>query len=218
MNLKFFLINYSMNVTIILTTTVFIQNKIYLFQKDPIERLKTYNKSIHNWIKNSKDIKIIVVENSGYTFNEFKKYISDRFEIITFNENTLPEAQHLVHNNSKGASELFSINYAINNSKNIKDDFIIKITGRYFIPGFEEYLSQFDLNQYDALSQHSLGNCEVIGCSYNKKNILFNEIITDFHVENMYIERKSNLNLLICKIFSIEDTQAGGNNVIMNSL
>ena len=111
-----------MNIVIILTTTVFIQNKVCLFQRDPIERLKTYNKSINQWIKNSKNIKIIVVDNSGYLFNEFKQYTSDTFEIITFNENTLPEAQHLIDNNSKGVSEIFSINYAINNSGKINNE------------------------------------------------------------------------------------------------
>ncbi len=208
-----------MDITLILTTTIFIQRKIFLFQTDPIERLKTYIKSIEKWVHNSKKIKIVVVENSGYTFDELKKYTSNRFEILTFNENTLPEAKHLVKCDSKGASELFSINYAINHSKNIKDDFIIKITGRYFIPDFEEYLSQFNLNEYDGLSQSNTLCCEILGCSYKQKGVLFNETVTNNHVESMYQERKYRLpKLLICKTFSIEDTPAGGNDVIVNSL
>ena len=119
---------------IILTTTIFVQNKCYIFQRNPEERIKTYIKSIRQWI-NLTNLKIIVVENSGYQFEELKEYISDRFEIISFNENELPEAKYLNGNNSKGLSELFSIDYSIKNSKIITNsDFIIKITGRYFIP------------------------------------------------------------------------------------
>ena len=41
----------------------------------------------------------------------------------------------------KGHHELYAINYAYNNSKIIKTcDYLIKITGRYFIPTFENTL------------------------------------------------------------------------------
>ena len=144
-------------VVIILTTTIFVQNKCYLFQTNPEERLKTYLKSIKKWIDFT-DLKIIVVENSGYPFDELKEFISDRFEIVFFNEYQLPEAQYLIGNNSKGASELFAINYSIKYSKIITcSDFIIKITGRYFINDFGKYL--IDINQYDALCQNDCNRC-----------------------------------------------------------
>ena len=121
-------------VVIILTTTVFVQNKCYLFQIDPVERLNTYLKSIKQWLTQTK-FKILVVENSGYPFNELQN--SDRLEIISFDEGNSD-------NNSKGASELFSIDYALNHTK-FQYDFVIKITGRYFIPKFEEYLCNYNL-------------------------------------------------------------------------
>ena len=145
-------------VVIILTTTVFVQNKCYLYQISAEERIACYRKSIEQWLNTN--LKIIVVENSGYPFNEFNEFISERFEIICFNENTLPEARYLIGNNSKGISELFSINYSIRNSKIIKNDFIIKITGRYFIHNFEEYIKT--LNTYDALIQNYINRCENI--------------------------------------------------------
>ena len=74
---------------IILTTTVVVQNKCYLHQTDPMERLNVYIKSIRQWIQTP--FKIVVVENSGYTFPEFKQ--SNTLEIISFKESMLPEAQ-----------------------------------------------------------------------------------------------------------------------------
>ena len=114
--------------TIILTSTVYVQNKSFIYQTDPEERIKIYKDSINKW-KNT-NLKIVIVENSGYPFNEFKQLISDRFEIISFNESEINTP-----NDSKGLGELFSINYAFKNSKIIKKgDFIVKITCRYFIP------------------------------------------------------------------------------------
>jgi hypothetical protein len=203
---------------IILTTTVFTQNKCYLFQTNYEERLKSYDNSIKQWLNSN--LKIIVVENSGYPFYEFKSETNNRFEIICFNEKELPEAEYLVNNNSKGASELFSINYAIQNSKIIKpDDFIIKITGRYFVPNFEQYISTIDLNDYEALIQNDKTSCEIIGCNYNQKNYIFNKITEHNHVEFMYSERCKNLDkVIILKKLDINGTQMGGVPVIRTSL
>jgi len=208
-------------VVIILTTTVNVQDKCYLYQMNPLERLNDYLKSIGNWIQKT-SLKIIVVENSGYPFNQFKN--DNRFEIISFDESQLPEAGYLKGNSSKGASELFSINYAIKNSKLITpDDFIIKITGRYFIPEFEEYLSKINLD-FDAVIQSDRGSCEMLGCKrsqvshlFNTHDILNGEICN--HIEFLYKIRISTLNkVMIFKKFIIEGTQMGGANVIRYSL
>jgi hypothetical protein len=205
-------------VVIILTTTVNVQNKCYLHQKDPLERLNDYIKSINQWIKGN--LKIVVVENSGHYF-DFEQ--SDRFEIISFNESELPEAKYLLGNNSKGASELFSINYSIKHSKIIKDsDFIIKITGRYFIPNFEKYLT--DLSNFDAICQNDRSSCEIIGCSYQEASRLFNtsDILDGKpcnHIEFLYKNRINKMNrVLILKKINISGTQMGGVNVIKYSL
>jgi len=204
-------------VTIILTTTVNVQPKCYLYQTDPIERLSIYKESIKQWI--STNFKIVVVENSGYTFPEFME--NDTFEKITFNESELPEAGYLKGNSSKGASELFSINYAINNSRILKPgDFIIKITGRYFIPDFNVNL----LSGFDALIQNDRESCEIIGSSWSYKDIVFN--ISDIlngepcnHIEFLYKNRILNLNkVMVLKKLKIEGTRMGGANVIRYSL
>jgi hypothetical protein len=109
------------NVLIILTSTVNVNYyKHFIFQTDPNERLSYYLKSVKQWLDKTK-FNICLVENSGYTFPELNDYItkySDRFEIITFNEfHNPPEFQHLIYNTSKGASEIYSIRYAYNNTK-----------------------------------------------------------------------------------------------------
>lgn len=204
-------------VIIILTTTVNVQNKCYLHQMDPVERLSIYKRSIEQWFKT--DFKIIVVENSGYQFPEFME--NDTFEKIIFNESELPEASYLRGNSSKGASELFSINYAIKNSKLITPgDFIIKITGRYFIPDF----NPGNLTGFDAIIQNDRGSCEIIGSSYSYKDLIFNQ--SDIlngqscnHIEFLYKNRIQDLNkIMILKKLEIEGTQMGGADVVRYSL
>ena len=137
-----------MSTTIILTSTVNVNlKKIFLSQIDKNERLDTYIKSIKQWLANT-NFNIVLVENSGYQFEELqeeKETYKNRFEIISFVEEELEEAQYLTNDNSKGTSEIFSINYAFNHSEIIKNSiFIIKITARYYIPELQEYLSNFD--------------------------------------------------------------------------
>ena len=55
-----------MNITIILTSTVYINTKkSHLYQTDPNERIQTYIKSVLQWINNT-NFNIVLVENSGY--------------------------------------------------------------------------------------------------------------------------------------------------------
>jgi succinylglutamate desuccinylase len=74
-------------ISIILTTTVNV-TKHSAFQVDKNERINTYLKSIISWLENT-DLNIIVVENSGYLFEELKNELNlyhDKFELITFDE------------------------------------------------------------------------------------------------------------------------------------
>ena len=220
-------------ITIILTCTVNVNlGKSYLIQTSPTERTNVYIKSILQWLNNT-TFNIIVIENSGYKFEELyaetEKY-KDRFEIITFNENTEEKAQYLKNNNSKGDSELFSINYAFNNSNLIhSSNFIIKVTGRYFIPTLEDYLLEFNLNEYDSLTQNNRIRCEMVGCHYTQFLNIFNADIDDIHknvigysyageVEHIFNYRTSKSKNLHCNEFQIENTQRGGINEMINSI
>ena len=226
------------NVLIILTCTVKINpHKHFLFQTDPRERLALYLKSIKQWLEKT-SLKICVVENSGYTFPELSNYMEthgSRFEIITFDEMTLTgELQHLKHNNSKGASEMYSIIHAYEHTKFKRDiNFAIKVTGRYFIPFFCEYLSVIDIKNTSrnlhigdreqsivAMRQSSDTRCEVIGINTLFFHFLFYLNLSNDrgeffpHVETVYSNRLKVFNQSKVKtmpLFPIEPTQMGGN-------
>ena len=125
---------------------------------------------------------------------------------------------YLKNNDSKGASEVFSILYAFNHSRLIHNsNFIIKITCRYFIPELEEYLKLYDLNNYDCLTQHNKDRCEMIGSHYNTFTHMFDTNLLDEnneyneHIESVWKYRASKYtNVLTCKMFEIEKTQRGG--------
>jgi hypothetical protein len=212
-------------IVLLLTTTVNVQpHKCYIYQTNKEERIKTYMKAIVQWLEKT-NFKIVLVENSGHQFEEIThllKQYCGRFEFIGFCENELKEAQFLANNNSKGASEIFSINYAFNHSLLLqKADFIIKVTGRYFIPEFQDYLSTFDVFNYDVLTQYDVNSCEIVGCHKKHFNHIFNNDLFDEngqymgHVEYVYRYKCSLYkNVIRCKPFSIEPTCRGGVNQI----
>jgi len=233
------------NVLIILTSTVNINHyKHFLHQRDPIERLNCYLKSIKQWLEQT-NLKICLVENSGYTFQELNEYVekySNRFEIITFNEfENPPEFKHLIYNSSKGASEMYSIIYAYKNTK-FRDstNFIIKITCRYFIPSFEQFLIQngimhntrgIGIHDYKqmiiGLRQNNNLRCEILGIHSKFFNMLFELNLSDEsgaffpHVEHVYCNRLNLLNqtkILTCPPFVIEPTPMGGVELIVTEL
>lgn len=210
-------------ITIILTSTVYINlnnnlNKDSLYQKEPLERINDYIKSVKEWLQNS-NLNIILVENSGYTFEELKnekELYKNRFEIITFKETELEEANYLKFTDSKGASEMFSIDYVYKNSKLIHSSkFIIKITARFFIHELESYLNQFNLDEYECLTQNNRDRCEMVGSHYKCFSHIFNKYLTinnnyAAYVEGVWKDRTSKYKNLLCKEFKIEKTQRGG--------
>ena len=197
-------------------------------QTYPQERLNIYLKTIKQWLETG--FNIIVVENSGYSYeelnNEKDKY-KNRFEVIYYKQDELNESNNLKYIDSKGINELYSIIYAYDHSKLIhSSNFIIKITGRYFIKELEEYLLLFDLNNYECLTQNNTGRCEMIGAHYSKfSNVFANmyssdiytfDICSNIHYFETYMEkvwekRTSKLISLNCKEFNIEKTLRGNN-------
>ena len=214
--------------TIILTCTVNINpTKSYVFQRHGKDRFETYMKSIQQWLTKT-DFNIVIVENSGFNFESFlqeqKQIYSHRLEIISFREKELPEAEYLKKNDSKGASEIFAIQYALSRSRLIQQqtNFVIKVTGRFFIPELESYLSGFDLSQYDCLVQNNRGECQIVGSHIKNVSHIFDIHLLnkdnnyDGHIENIWYYRTSCYkNIIVCKPFEIEPTQQGGINRIV---
>ena len=205
---------------IILTTTVSVQNKAYLFQTNKGERIQVYTKKIRQWLKET-SFPILVVENTGYTFPELEKELEeykDRFEIISYVESELPEAEFLNGNPSKGASEIFAIHLAYKKSRlSSNASFVLKITGRFFIPQLETFISGFQIENYDVLVQNNKNRCEMLGCHKKYFEHVFGvELINrhgnyEGHVEDVYEFRCEQYpNIIHCPEFPIEGTQRGG--------
>jgi len=219
-----FVINKSISKpTIILTTTVHVSSSTAT-QIDKNERIQTYIKSINQWLLKT-NLNIVVVENSGYSFDELANYIDFykyRFQVITFRQEN--DGRKLL--TSKGGSEISSIHYAYHNSSIIKSSqFIIKLTGRYFIDELEDYLSNYNLNNYDTLSQNNQSRCEMVGTDQNNFFKIFSDDLIDksgnfqCHIELVYEYRFSLFSsVLRCKVLNIEPTKCGGTNNINTTI
>ena len=193
-----------MKITILLTTTVNIQSHIsWLKQIDSIERKNMYENIISLWLEKT-ELNIVVVENSGYAFENLQekyKHFSNRFEIICFDYGSIPknDKQLLDNYEAKGQHEVYAINYASKKSKIIQNsDYLIKITGRYFIPSFEKMIKNNlqDL-KYQCIRQSTIwrkmNRCEIVGCSIKYINNIFEFPSNDDMLELEYMNRMNKL-------------------------
>ena len=173
-----------------------------------------------------------MVENSDYKFNELcqeQTTYRNRFEIIKYNENTLEESKHLHKNYDKGTSELFATVYAYKHSRLLKNaNFIVKVTGRYFVPELEGFLNQHDLDTYDGLTQHNNlvlsrdPRSEIVGSHSTNFSCIFNGTRDTEHFQHIETDYRNRLlkfkNILVCKEFTIEPTVKGGCGSIVTRL
>jgi len=163
-----------MNIVILLTTTVNVERYISsLKQKNKEDRKNMYMNIINLWLTKTK-FKIVVVENSGYNFD----IKNENLEQITFIspkkkiKKKLPQKKQIT---SKGQHEMYSLCYACKNSKFIKDsDYVIKITGRYFITKLEIVLNNrinkntkiiHQSTKFKSSKIKGVNRCEIVGCS-----------------------------------------------------
>ena len=127
---------------IILTSTINITKKqvkdnfisVKIKQTDPEERKACYLKAIKYWLDHT-DFNITLVENSGYDYSELDEYkekYADKFECISFDIHNEPDAVFIFNDFkylSKGLLELYSIHYAYNHSRLIKEISLSLING-----------------------------------------------------------------------------------------
>ncbi len=233
------------NFCIILTSTVSINpKKRFIYDTDGNSRLSTYVKSVKQWLDKT-NFKIVLVENSGHTFPDLEEYFEkykERFELISFREEDIDndtfdsvgaQAVRLPDDylyTSKGTSEMFAIYYAYLNSQLAKTaKFIIKVTCRYFVPEFENFLKTKNIDEYFALRQNNPDNCEIVGSHVNNISDIFmpghfrnSDGKWHHHIESVYkdrlITRVPEERIIVCDVFQIEPTQQGGCNVLKTEL
>ena len=176
------------------------------------ERKNQYLKTILNWVK-SYNYDIGIIENSGYDFTELKDMYPNLI-IISFNYNKFDKSlQNILSNiDSKGIHELISINYFLRNTNISKFSHIIKITGRYYVPNFEDLVIKNLKINHDAIVQNDRNRCEIVGCSTKMINHVFSLNIGHMHIEHEFKKRiniLSNKNILQLPILPIEKTRRG---------
>jgi hypothetical protein len=157
---------------IILTTTVKIFNVYKVFQQDKNDRLTTYLNAIQKWLDT--DFKIIVVDNSGYTFPELKK--NNNLHIISYYYDDIDiqeEYKFILSSTEKGHHEMLAIHQAYNNiPSSWKYDKIFKLTGRYFIPNFKCYVDNIPQEALYYIQNRDV-MCELYGGKKNNVMDLF---------------------------------------------
>ena len=211
-------------ISLILTTTVNIHDNInFNEQNNNKQRLEIYLNKINKWLTNT-NFNIIVVENSNYKFDELPEN-NERFEKIIFDISNVKDKNEyfLKNNNAKGQYENYSINYAYQHSNIIKSsDYIIKITGRFFVPNLEKILLE-QLNQYNYkfIRQIKHNKCEIVGCHKDKFTELFKFPVEDNHVESSYqnIIKKYNIDdILTLPLLPLDNRSVRGNGCHYNEL
>lgn len=140
---------------------------------------------------------------------------------------------------------MYSVNHACEHTK-FKDsiNFLIKITGRYYVPLFENHLISIDIknrtrnihtvqNENSIIGLHQNYNterrevCEILGIHILFFYFLFHMNLSDDsgsffpHVETIYYNRLKSFDpnkILSLPTFPIEPTQMGGCDVVLSEL
>lgn len=129
-----------MKYTVLLTATIDTNNCINTKRNNIGDRINDYYLNIKKILEET-NFDIVFVENSYSDLNIIKDFLNnERVEIIQYNGNNFNR------NLGKGHGEWGIINYAIENSSKIKkNDYIIKLTGRYRI-NFNNIISELNNN------------------------------------------------------------------------
>lgn len=124
-----------MKICVLLSATINPKGVPFLSRSDPKTRQKDYLKSLTKWYKTG--LPIVFCENSGYVLDEIRNFADCGVEILQYKEPDFP--LYL----GKGYGEVSIITYAAENSNIINDsDFVIKVTGRYFIENINKIVEK----------------------------------------------------------------------------
>ena len=150
---------------ILLTTCVNLTFK----QTDVLNNRKNHYISIINKYLDNTKFDINIVESSGYSFDEFKN--NPRINVYTFVNKEEGTPSYL---------EALSILKAYYNMGLHKYDFLIKITGKYYIPNLENIINDLENKQlyFPNISGSSFyKNSEIFGCKTKYIPKIMNKII-----------------------------------------
>jgi len=123
---------------ILLTATIDPGNVLFVRRREPSVRENDYINSLKMWF-NTDISSLVFCENSNYNSEKIKNLLKSqtrlKTEYLVFNGQTFPKEL------GKGYGELIIIRYALQNSSIINDcEFVIKVTGRYFIKNIKKII------------------------------------------------------------------------------
>lgn len=118
--------------TILFTSCVNPDGMIFTAVQDKEERLAEYQSALEFYLSTVK-AKIVVVDNSGYEYNEIRQRYPDRLEILSFIGNQYK-------NRGKGYGEGEIIRYALTNSEFLKEGncVVAKVSGRHLVSNIRQ--------------------------------------------------------------------------------
>jgi hypothetical protein len=164
------------NTYCVLLSTCVIRPKLDVDKQE--ELIVIYRRTINSWLKET-NLPIFVVDSSGYKFEEFKR---SRLQVCSFN---------LTQDKSSTFSEASSVLYALSNCLELKNyDVIVKVTGRYYIPEFENILKNVvgdeDLYLQKRRSMiNDAQNSEVFGFKREIGEDIFTPLVQDGNIKVM---------------------------------
>jgi len=198
------------NTCILLTTTINTE------KGNVNERLNMYLEVINDYLNNT-ELVIHIVESSGYNFPEFKN--NPRIIVHSFKSTR-----------EKGSSSILeaeSILSAINNLNLSNYEYIIKITGRYYIPNLSKLIENIPADA-DFLFQSKYSNCknwqnsEIFGCRTRYMDLICNKILKDSmafeKVLYLFSIDKNYTSYRFPEIKLYKPVIRGGDKTVMNSL
>ena len=153
----------------ILLTSCYNRQNYSDLQKKQIQTLYRY--VIYDWLYRT-DLPIFIIDSSGYTYPEFS---NTRLKVCSF---IFPQIT------SSTVAEANSINYALDNCKELSNyDYVIKITGKYYIPYMKGILSKTAngsdfIFQNIKINHHLIQNSEVFGFKYKLGKKIVNPIVS----------------------------------------
>lgn len=139
--------NSSLNprICILLTATIDPKGVAFVKRNDPLVRKNDYINSIKMW-REKTNYPIVFCENSGYDIGDIEKIMKN--DVNKESESLKFDGQDYPIELGKGYGELLIIKYAVQHSNLIKaSDYVIKITGRYFIKNIKKITSVLSYNK-----------------------------------------------------------------------
>lgn len=136
------------SVVLLLTACIDPRNVIAVGRRDITIRLEDYKLALRLWLKDSNIKKIVFCENSGHDLKELQNIYHNENRSNTQVEFLSFEGQSFPAHLGKGYGEMGIVSFAVQNSQLISPDiYVLKVTGRLYIPNIGDLLKRIDWSQ-----------------------------------------------------------------------